>query len=66
MVLCLGHILLNIYSFQLFEVIEKRLAHVHGFSDDTKLYLSFRPDGFVSHDVAVRALKRCLRIFEAG
>jgi len=56
----LGPILFIIYSSQSFNVIEKHLPHVHGFTDDTQLHLSFKPDGQVSQDVGVRAVERCI------
>ena len=46
--LCLGPILFNIYSSQLFDVKEQHPPHLHDFTEDTKLYLSFRPDGQVT------------------
>jgi len=40
-------------------VIEEHLPVYH-FTDDTRLYLSFKPDGQVSQDVQVKALERCI------
>ena len=40
---CLGPILFSIYARKLFEIIEGHLPQVHGYADDTQLYLSFSP-----------------------
>ena len=45
---------------QLFDFMDKNLSHVHGFTDDTQLYLSFKADGQVSQGVGVRALGKCI------
>ena len=42
------------------DVFEKYLSHVHGFTDDTQLHLSFKLDSQVSQDVGVTALERCI------
>ena len=57
---CLDLLLFIIYSSQLFDVIEKHLPCVHYFADDTQLYLSFKPDGQVTQDAAIRAMEKCL------
>ena len=41
---CLGPVLFLLYASRLSEVVRKHLPSVHGYADDTQLYLSFRPD----------------------
>ena len=37
---CLGPVLFLLYASRLFEVVKKHLPSVHGYTDDTQLYLS--------------------------
>ena len=45
---CLGPVLFLLYASRLFEVVKKHLPSVHGYADDTQLYVSFRPDSFAA------------------
>ena len=40
---CLRPILFTLYVSRLFNIISQHLPSVHGYSDDTQIYLSFRP-----------------------
>ena len=57
---CLGPLLFSIYTSQIFDIISDHLPIVHCFTDDTRLYLSFRPDDQASQDVAVAAMEACI------
>lgn len=58
----LGPLLFNIYVSKLFEIIKVHLpCNVHGFADDTQLYLSFKPDSCVSQEAAVIAMQSCIQ-----
>ena len=46
------------YASRLFEVVKKHLPSVHGYSDDTQLYVSFRPDS--AQDQAIKAIENCI------
>ena len=45
---CLGPVLFLLYASRLFEVVKKHLPSVHGYADDTQLYVLFRPDSFAA------------------
>ena len=57
---CLGPVLLLLYASRLFEVVKKHLPSVHGYADDTQLYVSFRPDSFAAQDQAIKAIENCI------
>ena len=40
---CKGPVLFSLYIFRLFNIISPHLPSVHGYADDTQIYLSFRP-----------------------
>ena len=46
-----------LYVSRLFEVVKNHLPSVHGFADDTQLYVSFRPDPFAAQDQAIKAIE---------
>ncbi len=48
------------YTSQLFHLVKKHLPTAHGYADDTKLYLSFRPISTVSQDHAIQAMEDCI------
>ena len=58
---CLGVLLFSIYAGKLFNIIQNYLPHAHAYADDTKLYLSFRPDGSTNETEAWNAMERCVR-----
>ena len=40
---CMGPVLFTLYVSRLFNVISQHLPSVHGYADNTEIYLSFRP-----------------------
>ena len=58
---CLSPLLFSIYTSQIFDIMSDHLPIVHCFTDDTQLYLSFRPDDQASQDVAVAAMEACIQ-----
>ena len=57
---CLGPVLFILYASRLFEVVKKHLPLVHGYADDTQLYVSFRPASTAAEDAAVKAMESCI------
>ena len=57
---CLGPILFVMYASRLFRVVNSHLSNVHGYTDDTQLYLSFQPGLLMSQDNAVQAMEACI------
>ena len=57
---CLGPVLFLLYASGLFEVVKKHLPSVHGYADDTQLYVSFRPESFAAQDQAIKAIEICI------
>ena len=57
---CMGHILFTLYVFPLFNIISQHLPSIHGYVDDTQIYLSFRPPSIHSYISAVSAIEKCI------
>ena len=57
---CLGPILFIMYASRLFRVVKSQLPNVHGYADDTQLYLSFQPGLSMLQDNAVQAMEACI------
>ena len=57
---CLGPLLYIIYSSKLFNIIERHLPSSHCFSDDSEIYLSFKPDDLSSQQDAITAMQNCI------
>ena len=57
---CLGPNLFVIYASKLFEIFSCHLPDVHCYTDDTQLYLLFKPDSHASHVKAVTAMQWCI------
>ena len=59
-----GHVSAHYYSIYLqvalFDVIDRHLAEVHCYADESQLFLSFCPNSSASQDTAVEAMKRCI------
>ena len=53
---CMGPILFTLYVSRLFNIISQHLPSVHGYADDTHIYLSFRPCSIHSEINAVSGL----------
>ncbi len=45
---------------RLYQVITNHLPSAHGYTDDTQLYLSFKPDDNSSQDRALAAVEACV------
>ena len=56
---CLGPLLFTLYASKLFEVVKRHLPSVHGYADDTQLYLAFKPGCVSSTEDAVAAMEGC-------
>ena len=50
---CLGPLLFLIYALKLFKIVEKHLPTTHCFTNDSQLYLSFKPDDTTSQNDAM-------------
>ena len=57
---CLGPLLFNIYSSEIFDIVGRHLPKVHCYADDTQLYLSFNPSCAFSQDEAIRSMETCI------
>ena len=57
---CLGPVLFLLYASRLFEVVKKHLPSVHGYADDTQLYVSFCPDSSAAQDQTIKAIENCI------
>ena len=56
----MGPILFTLYISRLFNIISQHLPSVHGYADDTQIYLSFRPCFIHSEINAVSAIETCI------
>ena len=60
---CMGPILFTLYTLyvsRLFNIISQHLPSVHGYADDTQIYLSFRPCSIHSEINAVSVIEKCI------
>ena len=48
------------YATRLFKVAAKHLPEVHGYADDTQLYISFKPNTEQSQECAMRSMQSCI------
>ena len=56
----MGPILFTLYVSRLFNTISQHLPSVHGYVDDTQIYLSFRPCSIHSEINAVSVIEKCI------
>ena len=54
---CLGPLLFNIYSSNIFDIVGRHLPKVHFYADDSQLYLSFNPSCAFSQDEAITSME---------
>ena len=45
---CMGPTLFTLYVSHLFNILSQHLPSIHGYADDTQIYLSFRPSSIHS------------------
>ena len=57
---CMGPVLFTLYVSHLFNIISQHLPSVHGYADDTQVYLSFRPCSIHSEINAVSVIEKCI------
>ena len=57
---CMGPVLFTLYVSRLFNIISQHLPSVHGYADDTQIYLSFRPYSIHSEINAVSVIEKCI------
>ena len=57
---CMWPILFTLYVSRLFKIIFQHLPSIHGYADDTQIYLSFRPCSIHSEINAVSAVEMCI------
>ena len=57
---CMGPVLFTLYVSRLFKIISQHLPSVHGYADDTQIYLSFRPCSIHSEINAVSVIEKCI------
>jgi len=58
----------QLYTSELFDIIEKHLPSVHCYADDTQLYLAFSPNKKGDDAIAIEATRNCnkeLRVWMA-
>ena len=56
----MGPILIALYVSRLLNIISQHLPTVHGYADDTQIYLSFRPCSIHSEINALSAIEMCI------
>jgi len=56
----MGPVLFTLYMSRLFNIISQHLPSVHGYADDTQIYLSFRPCSIHLEINAVSVIGKCI------
>ena len=57
---CMGPVLFTLYVLRLFNIISQHLPSIHGYADDTQIYLSFRPCSIHPEINAVSVIEKCI------
>ena len=57
---CLGPLLYIVYSSKLFNIIKQHLPDDHCYTDDSQLFLSFKPKELTSQQDAMTAMQNCI------
>ena len=57
---CMGPVLFTLYVSRLFNIISQHLPSVHGYADNTQIYLSFRPCSIHLQINAVSMIEKCI------
>ena len=57
---CLGPLLFTIYTWKLFQIVERHLPQVHCYMDNTQLYVSFSPNQSANADFAIKSITDCI------
>ncbi|CAB4034341.1 Hypothetical predicted protein [Paramuricea clavata] len=57
---CLGPLLFILYASKLFDIINNHSPDLHGFADDTQLYVSFKPDYPCDQCEAISVMESCV------
>ena len=57
---CMGPIIFTLYVSCLFNIISQHLPFVHGYADDTQIYLSFQPCCIHSEIIAFSLIEKCI------
>ena len=56
----MGPVLFTLYVSCLFNIISQHLPSVHGYADNTQIYLSFQPCSIHSEINAVSVIEKCI------
>ena len=63
---CMRPVLFTLYVSRLFNIISQHLPSVHGYADDTQIYISFRPCSIHSKINAISVIETCIDDVRSG